>query len=188
MIKLENDKINNLHFLTPLNKGYYSFTFSIILYFIIVLVYCMSINRDEYYHLNMPLGSAITIYSGLVLIIITYSVGLFETGVEADLIKNQFRKYRGGKVIRIGKWKPIPPKDYFLITKNTKRNLDLVQDKNIFNLPSFYYDLTLITTGDFDVLISSTEFRNEVLILARDLSNKYNLFILERTINGDNRI
>ncbi len=190
-MKILYDKQFPYYFFTPVNRGVHVLTALMVIWFFMVFTGGLVFVNINGRYAQMPLILAIPFISGFILIPLFFKLGAFQWGYEVDLGQNVFRKYRGNKRLRFGKWKTIPEFDYLLISKNTTRNIDYPKGKSFsseYGIVDFYFDLTLITKGDYDVLIYSSPYHDYIVRLAKDLINHFQMKIYERTITGDNEI
>ena len=179
------------YFFTPVNRGANLLTALFVIWFFIVFAGGLILINIRGRYSGLPLGIAISFIGGFILILFLYKLGIFQWGYEVDLKQNIFRKYRGNHFLRFGKWKTIPGFDYLLISKNTNRNIDYPKMRTFsseYGIVDFYFDLTLITNGDYDVLIYSSPYRDYIIRLAKDLINHFQMNIYERAISGNHLI
>ncbi len=171
-------------------------TFYLVLYFIIFIIIwlCCVVNFGN------PLSSRYFLiclfafpYFGYLLFV----YGYFETGIEIDFISNRYRNYFSNGKLRFGKWNALELPDFLLIEKNTnpfnwwrtKTGFSRLRRDGLFSSdPYFYYQLFLITKGDKDHLIFTTEGFDFNLLTAKNLSNYLRIPVYERTIKGENLI
>ena len=137
--------------------------------------------------------TAVIFYGGLIF----FAFGFLETGIETDFNKAQYRKYFSRSFLRRGKWLPIDTPDYFLILKNTdllnrwrmRTGFRRLRREYIFSHdPYFYYQLYLVTKGNNDLYIFTSEGFDLNLQTAKNLANHLHIPVYERTIKGDNLI